>query len=189
MAWAMRVGGIFLLGVNWTSAVWGEVGFHVSSSPLSDALHEVHFIAARRPGSTVRLSGFYFSFFCSSYRTSSKFLNLSVPQSFPLQNAHNNGTHLMGVCGKHQTPHHRTLRIRTGHTEHTLGLPWRSSGWLRIHLPVQGTWVQSLVRWDSTCRAAAKPMSHELQLLKPEHLWPVLHNTRNDLSEKPMHCN
>ena len=29
--------------------------------------------------------------------------------------------------------------------------------WLRIHLPTQGTWVQSLVREDSTCHGATKP--------------------------------
>ena len=32
--------------------------------------------------------------------------------------------------------------------------------WLRIHLPMQGTRVQALVREDSTCCGAAKPMSH-----------------------------
>ena len=31
---------------------------------------------------------------------------------------------------------------------------------LRICLPMQGTWVQSLVREDSTCRGATKPVSH-----------------------------
>ena len=32
--------------------------------------------------------------------------------------------------------------------------------WLRIHLPVEGTWVQSLVREDSTCCGATKPICH-----------------------------
>ena len=32
--------------------------------------------------------------------------------------------------------------------------------WLRIHLPKQGTWVQSLVREDSTCHGAIKPVCH-----------------------------
>ena len=32
--------------------------------------------------------------------------------------------------------------------------------WLRIHLPMQGTWVQALVQEDPTCRGATKPMSH-----------------------------
>ena len=37
--------------------------------------------------------------------------------------------------------------------------------WIRVHLPMQGTWVQSLVQEDPTCRGATKPM----------HLEPVLH--------------
>ena len=32
--------------------------------------------------------------------------------------------------------------------------------WLRIHLLVQGTWVQSLVGEDPTCHGATKPMCH-----------------------------
>ena len=32
--------------------------------------------------------------------------------------------------------------------------------WLRIHLPMQGTWVQALVWEDPTCHGAAKPMHH-----------------------------
>ena len=32
--------------------------------------------------------------------------------------------------------------------------------WLRIHLPMQGTWVRALVREDPTCRGATKPVSH-----------------------------
>ena len=32
--------------------------------------------------------------------------------------------------------------------------------WLRIHLPMQGTWVPSLVQKDSTCCKAAKLMHH-----------------------------
>ena len=32
--------------------------------------------------------------------------------------------------------------------------------WLRIHLPMQGTWVQSLAQKDSTCHGAARPMHH-----------------------------
>ena len=37
-----------------------------------------------------------------------------------------------------------------------LGLPW----WLRIHLPMQETWVWSLVWEDPTCCGAAEPVSH-----------------------------
>ena len=32
--------------------------------------------------------------------------------------------------------------------------------WLRIHLPMQGTRVQALVREDLTCHEATKPMRH-----------------------------
>ena len=32
--------------------------------------------------------------------------------------------------------------------------------WLRIRLPMQRTWVQSLIWEDPTCHGAAKPMHH-----------------------------
>ena len=65
--------------------------------------------------------------------------------------------------------------------------------WLRIHLPMQGTWVQSRVREDPTCCGATKPMRHNYwayalepvshnywacmpQLLKPARLEPTSHN-------------
>ena len=32
--------------------------------------------------------------------------------------------------------------------------------WLRICLPMQGTWVQSLVREDPTCHGATNPVRH-----------------------------
>ena len=41
--------------------------------------------------------------------------------------------------------------------------PLRSSlvvQWLGIHLPMQGMWVQSLVREDPTCLRAIKPVHH-----------------------------
>ena len=65
--------------------------------------------------------------------------------------------------------------------------------WVRIHLPVQGTWVQSLVWEDSTCLGETKPVHYNywacvLQLLKLGSLEPVLHK-RNQCSEKPMICN
>ena len=31
---------------------------------------------------------------------------------------------------------------------------------LRIHLPMQGTWVRSLVREDPTCCGTTKPVRH-----------------------------
>ena len=32
--------------------------------------------------------------------------------------------------------------------------------WLRICLPMQGTWVRALVWEDPTCRGAIRPVSH-----------------------------
>ena len=78
--------------------------------------------------------------------------------------------------------------------------------WLRIHLPTQGTPVQSLVREDPTGHGATKPMRHNYwacalepthhnywahvpQLLKPVRLEPVLHNKRSHHNEKPAHGN
>ena len=53
--------------------------------------------------------------------------------------------------------------------------------WLRIHLPMQGTWVRALVREDPTRRGATKPVCHNYwarmpQLLKPACLEPARHN-------------
>ena len=78
--------------------------------------------------------------------------------------------------------------------------------WLRILLPMQGTQVRALVREDPTCHGATKPVrynywtcalepaSHHywacvLQLLKPVHLEPMLHNKRSHHNEKPAHHN
>ena len=32
--------------------------------------------------------------------------------------------------------------------------------WLRIRLPMQGTWVRALAREDPTCRGTTKPVRH-----------------------------
>ena len=66
--------------------------------------------------------------------------------------------------------------------------------WLRIRLPMQGTWVRALVREDPTCCGATKPVRHnywacEPQLLKPACLEPVLRNKRSHCNEKPAHRN
>ena len=45
--------------------------------------------------------------------------------------------------------------------------------WLRIHLSMQGTWVQSLVWEDPTCHRATKPMDHNYWAWALE---PVSHN-------------
>ena len=66
--------------------------------------------------------------------------------------------------------------------------------WLRIRLPIQGTWVRALAREDPTCHGVTKPVRHNYwahvpQLLKPEHLEPVLCNKRSHDNEKPEHRN
>ena len=78
--------------------------------------------------------------------------------------------------------------------------------WLRIHLPMQGTRVQSLVQEDPRCRGATKPVccnywacalelaSHNYwacapQLLKPTRLEPVLRNKRSHRNEEYVHRN
>ena len=46
---------------------------------------------------------------------------------------------------------------------------------VKIRLPVQGTWVQSLIPEDPTCLGALSPCP---QLLSPSTLEPVLHSKR-----------
>ena len=45
--------------------------------------------------------------------------------------------------------------------------------WLRIRLPMQGTWVRALVWEDPTCRGATKPVCHNYWACALE---PVSHN-------------
>ena len=59
---------------------------------------------------------------------------------------------------------------------------------------MQGTWVQNLFQEDPIYCVATKPMhhnywTHTLQLQKPMHLEPMLHNKRNHCNEKPIHHN
>ena len=58
--------------------------------------------------------------------------------------------------------------------------------WLRIHLPVQGTWVWSQVEEDSACFGATKPVCHNYWASALE---PVLCNKRSHSNEKPSHRN
>ena len=61
--------------------------------------------------------------------------------------------------------------------QYFLKVSWGTSlvvQWLRVHLPMQGTRAWSLVREDSTCHRATKPMCCNYwacvpQLLKPAH--------------------
>ena len=66
--------------------------------------------------------------------------------------------------------------------------------WVRSHLPAQETRVWSRFWEDPAGLSAVKPSScnywaHELKLLKPTCLDPVLHNKRGHRNEKPEHCN
>ena len=70
----------------------------------------------------------------------------------------------------------RVIWNRSRGERSTIGTHWTSLmvQWLRILLPFQRTQVWSLVREDSTCRGATKPVCHNywacfLQLLKPKH--------------------
>ena len=59
---------------------------------------------------------------------------------------------------------------------------------------MQRTWVQSLLREDSTCHGATKPVHHcskvrVLPLLKPVHLGLCsIHSKRSRRAETPAHC-
>ena len=69
--------------------------------------------------------------------------------------------------------------------------------WLGIRLPMQGTWVRSLVWEDPTCCRTAKLMclnywAHVLEsdshsCWSPRALQPVFHNKRSHHGEKPVH--
>ena len=45
--------------------------------------------------------------------------------------------------------------------------------WLRIRLPMQGTWFQSLGRDDPTCHGATKPGHHNYWARQPQLLKPA----------------
>ena len=66
--------------------------------------------------------------------------------------------------------------------------------WLKILLLMQGTWVWVLVQENPTYHRATKSVHHNywalvLQLLKPTHLEPVLHNKRSHCNKKAEHHN
>ena len=59
--------------------------------------------------------------------------------------------------------------------------------WLRIHLPMQGTQVWSLIWEDPICFRATKPVGHKYW---SRSTWePMLHSKRSHCNEKPMHHN
>ena len=49
-----------------------------------------------------------------------------------------------------------------------------------------GTWIQSLIQEDPTCRRATKPMHHNYW--SPSTLEPMFCSKRSQCNEKPMHC-
>ena len=55
---------------------------------------------------------------------------------------------------------HRKERSQTQHPQDCSSGASLVAQWLRILLPMQGTWVRSLVREDPTCRGATKPVCH-----------------------------
>ena len=62
--------------------------------------------------------------------------------------------------------------------------------WLRIRLPMQGTWVRTLVREDPTCRGATKPVCHNYwacALLEPtcHNYWACAPRACAPQQEKP----
>ena len=58
--------------------------------------------------------------------------------------------------------------------------------WLRIHLPIQGTQVRSLVQ-ELRSHMPQYNWAPESQLPSPAHLEPVLLNKRSPHNEKPVH--
>ena len=62
--------------------------------------------------------------------------------------------------------------------------------WLRIfHLPMQGTWVQALVREDSTCQEDTKPLPSNYRVCtttaEPTCPEPMLSNQRSHHGGSP----
>ena len=58
--------------------------------------------------------------------------------------------------------------------------------WIRIHLPMKGTWVWPLVWEDSTCHGATKPGHHSYCACKRQQLNPTRPGARARQQEKPL---
>ena len=80
-------------------------------------------------------------------------------------------------------------------TKRNEGVSLVAEGW-RICLPMQETWVWSLICEDSTCCGATKPVHHNHWACAPRAwsrdywahvLQPVLRNKRSHWNEKPSH--
>ena len=55
--------------------------------------------------------------------------------------------------------------------------------WLRIHLPMQGTWVRALVQEDPTCHGVTKPIAPQLLSLQSRARVPQLLSPRTTTTE------
>ena len=60
-------------------------------------------------------------------------------------------------------------------------LPWVAR-WIRICLPMHGTWVRSLTQEDPTCWGTTKPVHHHYRTCALESM---LHKKRSHFKEKP----
>ena len=78
-----------------------------------------------------------------------------------------NGYHLL-ICQLHHT-----WRIKQPTFYNTFIGTSLVAQWLRIGLPMQGTWVRPLVREDPTCHGATKPVRHNYWACALE---PASHN-------------
>ena len=58
--------------------------------------------------------------------------------------------------------------------------------WLRIHLPMQGTWILPMVQEDLTCYKATTTASHSISACTLE---PVLCNKKTHCNKMPICCN
>ena len=67
----------------------------------------------------------------------------------------------MGITGVPEEENERgeTFSLSPQHLILTVGTSLVAQ-WLRIRLPMQGTWVQALVQEDPTCCGATKPVGH-----------------------------
>ena len=91
----------------------------------------------------------------------------------------NNGKHL------HSTPQHQASKLKKQATAvfKRMERTFMMVQWIRIQLPMQRTWVWSLIQEDSTCHGATK--AHVPQLLKPMHLQPELCNKKSHQIRRP----
>ena len=119
-------------------------------------------------------------------------------QSMGLQRVTQLSAHIITVEFTNLLKFSDLLRSITCSSKNLKGLPWCSAV-KRIYLPMQETWVGSLVREDPTCHGVTKPACHNYcaSMLEPTchnyrspiTLESVLQNQRSHCNEKPEHGN